>query len=40
MSISKQEYIKPFQYDPMKRFWSNFNEELYLKILILKNKIK
>lgn len=38
--ISEQEYIKPFQYDPLKRAWDHFNEDLYLKILEAKAKVK
>ena len=34
--ISQQAYIKLHQYESMKRAWTNFNEDLYLKILTLK----
>lgn len=36
-TISKQEYMKPFQYDSVKRAWSNFYEEHFLKVLEFKN---
>ena len=32
-SISKQDYIKPFQLLKSKAFWRNFNNELYEKLL-------
>lgn len=36
-SISKQEYMKPFQYESVKRAWSNFYEEHFIKVLEYKN---
>ena len=36
--ISKGEYLKPFQYLAVINWWDNFNEELYKKILTIKNK--
>lgn len=40
--LSKLEYLKPFQYEYIKYYWTkvgHFNEDLYLKVLEAK-KVK
>jgi len=37
-TISKQEYMKPFQYDSVKRAWSNFYEKHYEFFLEYRNR--
>lgn len=38
LPISQQDHMKPHQYDAVKRSFTNFNEDLFLKVLEEKEK--